>query len=121
VDWCKEAALRFARAGIPVVRMGLQTSPSLEHLGVIVAGPHHPAFGQLVKSALWYDRISAELAKLRSVSSRPVVYLHPCGLADARGHRNGNIERWLEEFRFASLRTVADPEVPPGEFRLAPG
>jgi len=121
VDWCKEAALRFTRAGIPLVRMGLQTSPSLERPGVIVAGPHHPAFGQLVKSALWYDRISPELAKVSSISSPPVIYLHPYSLADARGHRNGNIERWLEEFRFASLRTVADPEVPLGEFRLAPG
>ncbi len=120
VDWCKEAALRFTRAGIPLIRMGLQTSPSLERPGVIVAGPHHPAFGQLVKSALWFDRISPELAKVCSVWSRPVIHLHPSELADARGHRNGNIACWLGEFSFASLRTVADSELPPGEFRLAP-
>jgi histone acetyltransferase (RNA polymerase elongator complex component) len=120
VDWCKEAHLRFTGAGIPLVRMGLQTSPSLEHPGVIVAGPHHPAFGQLVTSALWFDRISPELAKVCSASSRPVIHLHPSDLADARGHRNGNIARWLGEFRFASLRTIADPELPQGEFRLAP-
>jgi histone acetyltransferase (RNA polymerase elongator complex component) len=121
VDWCKEAALRFTRAGIPVVRMGLQTSPSLERPGVIVAGPYHPAFGQLVKSALWFDRISPELAKVSSVSPRPIIHLHPSELADARGHRNGNIRRWLGELRFASLTTVADPDVPPGKFRLVLG
>jgi histone acetyltransferase (RNA polymerase elongator complex component) len=120
VDWCKEAARRFSRAGIPLVRMGLQTSPTLEQPGVIVAGPHHPAFGQLVKSALWYDRISPALAKVRSASLRPAIHLHPSDLADLRGHRNGNIERWLGEFGFASVTTVADPKLPRGEFRLAP-
>jgi len=119
VDWCKEAALKFRRAGISLVRMGLQASPSLERPGVIVAGPYHPAFGQLVKSALWFDRLSPELAKVSSVSPRPIIHLHPSEVADARGHGNGNITRWLGDFRFASLTTVADSEVPAGEFRLA--
>jgi histone acetyltransferase (RNA polymerase elongator complex component) len=120
VDWCKEAALNFTRAGIPIIRMGLQTSAALERPGVIVAGPYHPAFGQLVKSAIWYDRISAALAEMRSLSSRPTIHLHPSDLADARGHRNGNIAHWLGKFSFTSLRTVADPELPRGKFRLAP-
>ncbi|MEN8188221.1 MAG: radical SAM protein [Thermodesulfobacteriota bacterium] len=41
--------------GARVVRMGLQASDQLECN--LVAGPHHPAFGELVNSRLWLKRI----------------------------------------------------------------
>ncbi len=39
-------------AGITVIRMGLQPSPELQSR--ILAGPYHPAFGELVASRAWY-------------------------------------------------------------------
>jgi histone acetyltransferase (RNA polymerase elongator complex component) len=120
VDWCKEALLRFSRNSIPVIRMGLQTGPTLERPGAVVAGPHHPAFGQLVKSALWYDRISADLAEASRRSPESVIRVHPSDLADVRGHRNGNLSRWLTEMSLPWLQVVSSPEIPPGEFRVAP-
>ena len=119
VDWCKEALLRFARNSIPIIRMGLQTTPSLERPGAIVAGPHHPAFGQLVKSALWYDRISSDLAEVSRHSPEPIIRVHPSDLADVRGHRNGNLSRWLTEMSLPWLEVTSSPEIPPGEFRVA--
>jgi histone acetyltransferase (RNA polymerase elongator complex component) len=120
VDLCKEAFLRFSRNGISVIRMGLQTTPSLERPGAIVAGPHHPAFGQLVKSALWYERISPDLVEASRRSDRPLIHVHPSDLADVRGHRNGNVSRWLAELPLPSLGVISSPEIPPGEFRVAP-
>ncbi len=49
------ARRRFLQSGIEVVRMGLQPSESLEKS--IVAGPYHPAFGELVISREWYRRV----------------------------------------------------------------
>ncbi|HVO84506.1 MAG TPA: radical SAM protein [Syntrophobacteria bacterium] len=118
VDWCKEALLRLSRNSIPVIRMGLQTGPSLERPGAIVAGPHHPAFGQLVKSALWYDRIFPVLAEASRRSSGPIIRVHPFDLADVRGHRNGNLSRWLTEMSLPRLKVISSPEIPPGEFRV---
>lgn len=120
VGWCKEATLRLARVGIPIVRMGLQTTPSLERPGAIVAGPHHPAFGQLVKSALWYDRISPALAEASGRSPWQVILVHPSDQADVRGHRNRNVARWLAEMTLSSLKIVASHQTPRGEFRVAP-
>ena len=38
--------------GISVIRMGLQSSPELQSR--LLAGPYHPAFGELVASRGWY-------------------------------------------------------------------
>jgi histone acetyltransferase (RNA polymerase elongator complex component) len=54
-------ARRLCRdAGVRVVRMGLQPSESLEKN--LVAGPYHPAFGELVLSREWLRRTRRILA-----------------------------------------------------------
>lgn len=53
---------KLIEAGIEVVRMGLQPSESLEKS--VIAGPYHPAFGELVQTRLWLKKIRAKLAGL---------------------------------------------------------
>jgi histone acetyltransferase (RNA polymerase elongator complex component) len=53
---------KLTEAGIEVVRMGLQPSESLEKS--VIAGPYHPAFGELVQTRLWLKKIRAKLAEL---------------------------------------------------------
>ncbi len=119
VEWCKEAKQRFARAAIPVIRTGLQPTTSLEQPGRIVGGPYHPAFGQLVQSAIWNEQISPALEKARSQSPRLAIYASSHHLADIRGHRNENINRWLTELDLISLETVSCPQTREGEFRVS--
>ncbi len=47
VEVCKVVITRFDEAGIPVIRVGLQTTDAL--LENLVAGPHHPSFRGLVE------------------------------------------------------------------------
>ena len=80
----------FNGQGIPVVRMGLQPSASLEE--TVLAGPYHPAFGELVLSRLFFNQVRAEL------SARPAQQPHRLCLAKAdesiyRGKGNGNVKR----------------------------
>lgn len=49
VEVCAEAKKRLDEAGIPIIRMGLQTTDKL--MESIVAGPFHPSFRQLVEAA----------------------------------------------------------------------
>ncbi len=42
--------LELQGAGIKVIRMGLQSTPDLQSAAEVVAGPFHPAFGELVYS-----------------------------------------------------------------------
>lgn len=118
VDWCKEAEQRFARAAIPVVRLGLQPTMSLEQPGRVLAGPYHPAFGQLVRSAIWNERISPALVNACRQSLRLIIHARSYHLADIRGHRNKNINQWLKELNLISLKTVACPWIGEGEFRV---
>ena len=79
-------------AGVPVVRLGLQPSAELEAPGVLLAGPYHPAFGQLVESELCYDLV-CELVRDLPPDSR-VSLLAPAGrISDLVGQKKGNLTR----------------------------
>lgn len=53
----------FDRHGIVVARLGLQSCPSLER--DLLAGPYHPAFGELVLSRQYYKKVRAVLRAAR--------------------------------------------------------
>jgi histone acetyltransferase (RNA polymerase elongator complex component) len=104
VELCADMLLRCRRADVPVIRLGLQADSALEQ--DVLAGPYHPAFGQLVRSRLW-RRVLAEAA---SVDGRLCV--NPVDLADAIGHRGEN-RAWLQQ-RHAGLQLAADVTVASG-------
>lgn len=80
--------LRRARhANVPVIRFGLMANENLDSGAAVVAGPYHPAFGQLIRSRLWLEQVSA-LAEVGHRSFR----LHPADLADVFGQHRSNFE-----------------------------
>ena len=118
VDWCKAGKQNFDSCSIPVIRMGLQPTTTLEEPGRIVAGPYHPAFGQLVNSAIWQERISPALRRAGLKSPRLVIHTPSSQLSEIRGHHNSNINGWLKELKLSSLETVASDQIGAGEFRI---
>lgn len=52
---CRRGRELFNSRGIRVIRMGLQPSVELENK--LIAGPYHPAFGELVQGRSWYLRV----------------------------------------------------------------
>ncbi|WP_457573329.1 elongator complex protein 3 [Desulfolithobacter sp.] len=85
--WMKK---RFDAAGISVVRMGLQAGPELEE--ALVAGPYHPAFGELVQSRIMLQKAR----KLLSATDRDKKYLLRISNRDQsifRGFRSANLRR----------------------------
>jgi len=101
VDLCAELLWYCRMAGMPVIRMGLQSSHELDSGSVVVDGPYHPAFGQLVRSRLW--RRALEAAAMESVTRQ--VHVAFADLSDALGHRRANIDYLLQ--RFGSFDIVA--------------
>lgn len=57
VSLCKEACIKLENSGIPVIRIGLMSSPSLLKKGEIIAGPWHPSLGSLVRSAIHLEKV----------------------------------------------------------------
>jgi histone acetyltransferase (RNA polymerase elongator complex component) len=69
VSLCKNALKTLEAAGIPVIRLGLQTTRRMEEPGAVVAGPFHPAFRSLVESELLLvEQIGHEGCRLQSDS-----------------------------------------------------
>ncbi|CAG35975.1 elongator complex protein 3 [Desulfotalea psychrophila] len=82
--------VRMDRADIPIIRMGLQPSKDLEQM--LVAGPYHPAFGELVGSRLWLKEIRHRLRDLQEGENLLMTISHR-DLSVAQGMKKYNIRR----------------------------
>jgi len=117
VSICKESCALLEDNGIPVIRMGLMSSPTLLREGQILAGPWHKAFGFLVRSAIHRDRIKDLLP--RKGWAEAVVILAPGNEVPlVRGHEDEGL-RWIE--RQTGSRVVginSDDTLRAGEVRV---
>lgn len=57
VEICSKLYLKFEKAGITVIRIGLQPTDRINYGGDIVSGPFHPAFRELVESKILNNMI----------------------------------------------------------------
>jgi histone acetyltransferase (RNA polymerase elongator complex component) len=101
---------RFEQAGIPVVRTGLQAGAELE--AALLAGPWHPAFGELVSSRLMLRQTRKLLAQAQT--ERVTLRINDRDQSVFRGLKSANISRLkqLDIWRRIILRTA--PELPRG-------
>lgn len=93
---------KFQNAGINVVRVGLQPSTSLAKS--VIAGPYHPAFGELVQSRLWLNKIKKKLMELKT-GEKLEIHLSHRDLSSVIGQQKKNIKR-LEELGFKDRFTL---------------
>ncbi len=113
IDLCKEACIILEDAGIPVIRIGLMSSPSLLKKGEIVAGPWHPSMGFLVRSAVRLERIRPSLERLRGVP-RIKISASSKDLQMIIGHKRRGIE-YIELITGSQVKgMVRDESIPPG-------
>jgi histone acetyltransferase (RNA polymerase elongator complex component) len=107
------ALYRFFRASrIPVARTGLQATRDLDPGGAVVAGPHHPAFGQLVQSACFRAALFAALRQAPIAGASVRLLVHPRSLTRLRGHRGETVERLKAEFGWGQVTVGADENLP---------
>jgi histone acetyltransferase (RNA polymerase elongator complex component) len=114
VDVCADMLHLCRRVDIPVIRLGLHADPQLEEN--LLAGPYHPAFGQLVRSRLWRRALLQVCSNNEQLSVNHIGANHfsvnPGDLSDVLGHRGEN-RQWLKTNR-PSLRVMADKAVERG-------
>lgn len=93
---------KLQAAGIKVVRMGLQPSESLDRN--FIAGPYHPAFGELVMSRLWLKRIREQLLHLQP-GEKLCLRISPRDHGAVVGMKRANIRR-LEQLGYSGRFTI---------------
>lgn len=99
---------RFKSAGIRVIRMGLQPGPELEKS--LIAGPYHPAFGELVLARLMLQLIRRQLQRVQG--QRVVLSISSRDVSIFRGMKSQNIKRLEETGLAGRFILVTDEEQP---------
>ncbi len=104
-ELAKWAVLKFRENGIEVIRIGLHSSEDLEGDANIVAGPYHPAFGELVESLIYRDKIEEQIA-LDGTVNGSVDFICPKGeVSKAVGHKKMN-KLYIKEKYGLDLRVI---------------
>ena len=99
----------FAQHGIKVIRMGLQPSQELERK--VLAGPYHPAFGELVFSR---DLFLQARSKLRTAEGTGIKHLAISAADESafRGPDNVNMKKLDALGLLGGVRLILDKKQP---------
>ncbi len=117
----------FMEKNIPVIRMGLQASELLQDKNSMVAGPWHPAFGHLVFSEIFLDKV---LICLKQASIYPgkiypeekvSLHVNPRSESRLRGNKNNNIKKLGNMYPLIEFKVKSDPLVIPGQVKIKIG
>jgi histone acetyltransferase (RNA polymerase elongator complex component) len=113
--------LLLERNNIQVIRTGLQSSETLDDGKTILAGPYHPAFGEMVDSYLYYLMVASVLEQMKDYKGKKIIlHHHPKDTSRLRGNKNSNKNLWMEKFLLKDIQFIAD-ESNPGHLTIYDG
>lgn len=104
IKLCSKGCTLLETSGIKVIRIGLMSSPSLLEDGQIVAGPWHSAFGYLVRSEIYLNRISRLLPEPGSASEIG-IRVPAREIPLLRGYKNRGIKK-IEDMLNTKIRYI---------------
>jgi len=112
---CARMLLMAQKAKIPVIRLGLQSDDGLLANETVLAGPWHPALGQLARGELYYSLV----CKMSGLLAEPVteVACHPARISDVTGQKRRNLLRW-QKLGLSIKRIYADACLAPEEISV---
>ena len=106
IELSKRATLALEGAGIRVIRIGLQPTRELQQS--LVAGPYHPAFGQMVRSEILLERAREAL---KGMKGRVTLLINPRDVDLLYGQGRRGWERLRREFPGVEISVAADPGI----------
>lgn len=107
VEQCAQLRLLFEEHDVSVIRMGLFSEPGLSGKDY-VAGPYHPAFGELVENACYYKNLSLALAGYENRQT-VTVCVAKGELSKVIGQKRCNVTRLKAEKNIAKILIKEDP------------
>jgi histone acetyltransferase (RNA polymerase elongator complex component) len=96
------------RAGIVVIRVGLQASEELSSIANVLAGPYHPAFGEMVDASIFRLMVTRWLECIRPSKQTVTIHHHVRDSSKLRGIANANILYWRKLYESADFKFVPD-------------
>ncbi len=116
IAWCAAVLPLFTRENITVLRVGLHAAETLEDS--IVAGPYHPAFGELVESRILYARIIEQLNAMNlPAKGRMTVRVRPELMSKLIGQKRSNVKALQGKYGL-DIKVLADSRVESFEIQI---
>lgn len=107
VERTKEIVKLFRKKHIEVIRTGLQNTNTITEPGKeksqVIAGPYHPAFGQLVEDAIWYDKITDEIKKINAKVIKIEIQANRENINNIVGHKKENINKLKDTYALIAI------------------
>ena len=99
----------FHDSNVDVIRIGLCSSENLTDDEKYYAGPNHPALGEMVENAVYYNKIAAYLKKTPiNVDTVLKVYVAKGCLSKAIGQKKSNVYKLIQNFGFRDVKVKED-------------
>jgi histone acetyltransferase (RNA polymerase elongator complex component) len=117
VSLCGQALELYEENGIEVIRIGLQENEGIRLGRDLIAGPHHPAFGSLVRGECFTKKILQRLSSRKSLPSRLGLEIGPQDLSYLTGNKRKNLVRLMKESGIDLIDLKSDPKLPSGSWR----
>jgi histone acetyltransferase (RNA polymerase elongator complex component) len=111
VEAAKQMLYVFYNHNIKVIRIGLQDSYLLkeEHY---LDGPYHPAIGELVQAAVFFDMMSYLMkGSLLRQSSKIAVFCAVIDESKVRGQKNENLLKLSEKYPKIKIAIKPNPQI----------
>ncbi len=117
VGQVKEMFKVFCKAGIPVVRMGLQAGEMMSDGSQMLAGPWHPAFGHLVYSAFMFDQVCEAIEALPQIHPTGTIQLQVASrsLSRLQGDKKVNLQRLAERYPTTGFQIITNDTLNPDQ------
>ena len=115
VLWSADILKIFEDADIAVLRIGLMANEGLDSGKSLIAGPYHPAFGEMVKSRLMLNHVIEQLKEYRYDRSRLKIIVPAGEISHMVGIKRENISLLKEKFGINDIRVREDISLKHGE------
>lgn len=110
VDICSKLYLIFERAGINIIRIGLQPTENIQPGADVVAGPFHPAIRELVESKILNDIVEGLYKTLGE--NKISVHINPGSISKLYSDKKNYFNQMLQGICPCSVNVVQDDSVP---------
>lgn len=109
INTCADILDIYDKGKIDVIRVGLQATDHINYDGDVLAGPFHPAFGQLAYSRLYFTQIKNKLDLLQPKPDFQLqIFVPPGEVSTITGQKKCNIIALQNEYGFHSIKVIED-------------
>ncbi len=111
IDYCAEIYPIFVKNNVKVLRIGLHPNEDFEDKNLVLAGPYHPSFKELVLTQIWKNKFNK---KIPTKKGKLKILVNPSDINYAVGYNSANKE-YLKN-KYGWIQIIPDSNIAPNEF-----